>query len=52
MVPLATRRNAPYDRIIVTAAVKLGRVPYAWVEQTKPGGTIVAPVKQTLLPVH
>ncbi len=37
--------GAPYDRIIVTAAVKLGRVPYAWVEQTKPGGTIVAPVK-------
>lgn len=24
--------TAPYDRIIVTAAVKLARVPYAWVE--------------------
>ncbi|HXT44544.1 MAG TPA: methyltransferase domain-containing protein [Pseudonocardiaceae bacterium] len=37
--------GAPFDRIIVTAAVKLGRVPYAWVEQTAPGGMILTPLK-------
>jgi protein-L-isoaspartate O-methyltransferase len=33
--------NAPYDRIMVTASAL--RVPYAWVEQTRPGGRIVLP---------
>ncbi|MBT2210477.1 rRNA adenine N-6-methyltransferase family protein [Actinomadura sp. NEAU-AAG7] len=33
--------GAPYDRIIVTAAV--AEVPYAWVEQTRAGGIIIAP---------
>ncbi|MGQ0778653.1 MAG: methyltransferase domain-containing protein [Pseudonocardiales bacterium] len=37
--------GAPYDRVIVTAAVKLGRVPYAWVEQTRSGGLILVPLK-------
>jgi protein-L-isoaspartate(D-aspartate) O-methyltransferase len=37
--------GAPFDRIIVTAAVKLGRVPYAWVEQAASGGLILAPLK-------
>ncbi len=36
------------DRVIATAAVQLGRLPYAWVEQTRPGGLILAPVRAEL----
>ncbi|MGH3671186.1 MAG: methyltransferase domain-containing protein [Pseudonocardiaceae bacterium] len=35
--------GAPYDRIIATASVRPGELPYAWVEQTRPGGIIVSP---------
>ncbi len=35
--------NAPFDRILSTAAVVAGRLPYAWVEQTRPGGLILTP---------
>ncbi|WP_331765969.1 methyltransferase domain-containing protein [Embleya sp. NBC_00896] len=44
---LGHREHAPFDRVIATAAV--GRVPYAWVEQTAPGGVIVAP---RIVPFH
>ncbi|MFJ5819360.1 methyltransferase domain-containing protein [Streptomyces sp. NPDC093108] len=33
--------GAPYDRVISTYAVE--RIPWAWVEQTRPGGRIVTP---------
>ncbi|WP_030749838.1 methyltransferase domain-containing protein [Streptomyces sp. NRRL F-5135] len=33
--------EAPYDRVIATCSI--GQIPYAWIEQTKPGGVIVAP---------
>lgn len=35
-------RRAPYDKVIVTCAVR--RIPYTWVRQTAPGGTILATV--------
>src|SRR5690625_3502453 len=33
--------NAPYDRLVAAAAVHT--LPYAWVAQTRPGGTLVVP---------
>ncbi|MGW7350755.1 methyltransferase domain-containing protein [Streptomyces sp. NPDC054784] len=33
--------GSPYDRVIATASI--GRVPRRWIEQTRPGGIVVAP---------
>jgi protein-L-isoaspartate O-methyltransferase len=40
--------GAPYDRVIATATVQLGRFPYPWVEQAAPGAVIVAPMRTEL----
>jgi protein-L-isoaspartate(D-aspartate) O-methyltransferase len=37
-----------YDRIIATAAVQVGHLPYTWVEHTNPGGVILAPMRAEL----
>ncbi|WP_107054515.1 ATP-grasp peptide maturase system methyltransferase [Streptomyces sp. NRRL S-350] len=34
--------RAPYDRVVATCAVR--RIPYTWVRQTRPGGTVLATV--------
>lgn len=33
--------RAPYDRVIATVGAQ--RIPYAWVEQTRPGGRVLVP---------
>jgi protein-L-isoaspartate O-methyltransferase len=43
-----TLSSGPFDRIICTAAIQLGRIPYAWVQQTKPAGLILTPVRADL----
>ncbi|GAB2792320.1 methyltransferase domain-containing protein [Amycolatopsis magusensis] len=40
--------HAPFDRVIATAAVPLGRVPYAWIEQTRAGGHVIVPIRTPL----
>ncbi len=40
--------STPFDRVICTASVHLGRVPYAWIQQVKPGGVIVTPIRADL----
>jgi protein-L-isoaspartate(D-aspartate) O-methyltransferase len=40
--------NAPYDRVIVTAAV--AELPYAWVQQTRPRGLLLVPWAPTFHP--
>jgi protein-L-isoaspartate O-methyltransferase len=37
--------RAPYDRVIATAAVRVGELPYPWITQTTPGGVIVTPMR-------
>jgi protein-L-isoaspartate O-methyltransferase len=39
---------ATFDRVIATASAQLGRIPYSWVAQTRPGGLIVTPVRADL----
>lgn len=39
---LGHAERAPWDRVIATCGLREG-IPWAWVEQTRPGGLIVAP---------
>jgi protein-L-isoaspartate O-methyltransferase len=39
---------APLDRIIATASVRLGQLPYAWVRSARPDAVIVAPMRVDL----
>ncbi|MFD6970600.1 methyltransferase domain-containing protein [Streptomyces sp. NPDC059949] len=42
---LGYQGSAPYDRVIATCSI--GELPAAWIEQTAPGGVIVAPYGTT-----
>jgi protein-L-isoaspartate(D-aspartate) O-methyltransferase len=38
--------RAPYDRVLGTAAVE--KVPQSWIDQTRPGGRIVTPLRSAI----
>jgi protein-L-isoaspartate(D-aspartate) O-methyltransferase len=40
--------KAPYDRILVSAALKKKAIPAAWKEQLKIGGKIVVPIHESI----
>ncbi|MFG2844687.1 methyltransferase domain-containing protein [Kitasatospora sp. NPDC048296] len=40
-------RRQPYDRVVSTCSVR--RVPWAWIEQTKPGGIVLTPWDSPML---
>lgn len=37
-----------FDRVIATASVHLGHLPYSWVHSTRPGGVLLAPMRGDL----
>lgn len=40
--------RAPYDRVIATAATR--KIPYSWIEQTRPGGRVLVPWASSFSP--
>ncbi len=41
-------KEAPFDKILVSAAVQTKQIPVAWQEQLKTGGKIVAPIGSSI----
>lgn len=41
--------SRPWDRVMATAAVPAGRIPYAWIEQSRPGAVVVVPICTDLM---
>ncbi|WP_246257152.1 methyltransferase domain-containing protein [Amycolatopsis anabasis] len=37
-----------FDRVIATAGIHIGQLPYWWVDRTRPGGVILAPMRADL----
>ncbi|WP_246257780.1 methyltransferase domain-containing protein [Amycolatopsis anabasis] len=44
----STEPSGEFDRIIATASVHIGHLPYSWVAHTRPGGVILAPMRADL----
>ncbi len=42
--------RAPYDRVLSTAAVE--KVPQSWIDQTRPGGRIVTPLRSAIAVIN
>lgn len=40
--------SGEFDRVIATAGVHIGQLPYSWVAHTRPGGVILAPMRADL----
>lgn len=41
-------KEAPYDKILVSASITNGKVPKVWKEQLKVGGRIVCPIQNSI----
>ncbi len=42
------KNNAPYDKILVSAALDIKEIPKEWINQLKEEGIIIAPIKNSI----